>query len=224
MAIKGIAANIPIKGVKFVEYYYSSEVDEALVTTHFVTVVLNKHIYGGRFAGSTETDAFNKAKELVKGCLVKSGCFRPDTGLNNIDFRKYGFPASPPLTDNTPNAINWLDLSFSQEEAVPNNVAQLTGIDSSITLSITNTGAAGTIYYRASNTSFNTINFANFPIFWTAVVSGGTFTVANNQYIGFACISDVADTTMNLTVRNTTDGNAILDTFIAEYTSVGQPL
>jgi hypothetical protein len=134
MAIKGIAANIPIKSVDFVEYYYTSTTDEENVTTHTVTVVFNKHVYGGRFSGSTETDAFNKAKELVKGCLVKSGCFTPDTRINNITFRKYGFPPEIPLVDNT---VDYMDFESTEGNLNVTSISRtVSGINTTVTLSV----------------------------------------------------------------------------------------
>ena len=134
MAIKGIAANIPIKSVDFVEYYYTSTTDEENVTTHTVTVVFNKHVYGGRFSGSTETDAFNKAKELVKGCLVKSGCFTPDTRINNITFKKYGFPPEIPLVDNT---LDYMDFESTEGTLNVTSMSRtVSGINTTVTLSV----------------------------------------------------------------------------------------
>ena len=210
MAIKGIAANIPIKGVDFVEYYYTLS-----GTTHTVTVVLNKHIYGGRFSDTTEAGAFNKAKELVKGCLVKSGCFKPDTRIDNIQFKKYGFPVAP-LADVTPDAVNWTGV-IGTYDAI-SNVQTITGISSPITLEIT--WSPSTTFNALDNTQF----FVNISGEETQLTtSGQTIVVSNNNSVVFyAYAFGFIDATATVTVKNVTDSNAVLDTFVVNVYPEGE--
>jgi len=220
MAIKGIAANIPIKGVDFVEYYYTSETDELNQTTHTVTVVFNKHVYGGRFSDTTEANAFNKAKELVKGCLIKSGCFNPNTRIDNIKFRKYGFPVLP-LLDVTPDPFNFNgENTISYDPGIIEGrliFTAVTGISNSIVVQFNN-NRSGTIdvYYRLYNTTpppanTTTGSLSGFYIYSTPI------SIPNGYSLGLA-IRDGLDWDGfteefgTLELINTSDSNAILST------------
>jgi hypothetical protein len=216
MAIKGIAANIPIKGVDFVEYYYTSKTNQLNQTTHTVTVVLNKHIYGGKFSDTTEANAFNKAKELVKGCLVKSGCFKPDTRIDNIKFKKYNFPTIPLVPDFQPNSVDWTDVIHNWEEAPISTCAQITGINTPITLKITKSGDPGIVYYKVSNTNIGTSDYYVDSESWLIIEHNQTFVVENNQYVAFIVFLDMLPSQMSLGVVNVTDNNQVLDTFLFE--------
>jgi hypothetical protein len=210
MAIKGIAANIPIKGVDFVEYYYTLS-----GTTHTVTVVLNKHIYGGRFSDTTEAGAFNKAKELVKGCLVKSGCFKPDTRIDNIQFKKYGFPVAP-LVDVTPNSVNWNPIIGV--EFASSNTQTITGISSPITLEISWTPTDA-----FSNLNWKLIDIVVAGEATNLTTSGETLVVSNGNSIYFEVfVNGPIEASATVTVKNITDSNTILDTFIVNVLPAGE--
>ena len=105
----------------------------------------------------------------------------------------------------TPNAVNWAN--------VPNGwpcrsaMLQITGITSTITLRLTYTGEGyGRQYSVQSTAAYGT---------GTAIASNGTFTISNNQYLGFQNLSanqDVYETT-SFTLTNVSDADAVIDTF-----------
>ena len=93
---------------------------------------------------------------------------------------------------------------------------QITGITTSITLKVSFTGTQQNQKYSVqSSASFGT---------GTAIANDGTFTVSNNQYVGFradcdgACVSTKVST---WTITNVSDGNAVLDTFTITTTPIG---
>ena len=108
--------------------------------------------------------------------------------------------------DVTPAAVNWANVTG--EYSVTTSMLQITGIDTSITLKVSFTGTQQNQKDRVqSSASFGT---------GTAIANDGTFTVSNNQYVGFradcggACLSTQVST---WTITNVSDGNAVLDTF-----------
>ena len=109
--------------------------------------------------------------------------------------------------DNTPAAVNWANVT-GEYSNVTTSMLQITGITTSITLKVSFTGTQATQKYSVqSSASFGT---------GTAIANDGTFTVSNNQYVGFrancggACLSTQVST---WTITNVSDGNAVLDTF-----------
>ena len=109
--------------------------------------------------------------------------------------------------DVTPNAVNWANVT-GEYSNVTTSMLQITGITTSITLKVSFTGAQQNQKYSVqSSASFGT---------GTAIANDGTFTVSNNQYVGFradcggACGSTKVST---WTITNVSDGDAVLDTF-----------
>ena len=112
--------------------------------------------------------------------------------------------------DVTPNAVNWANVT-GEGANVTTSMLQITGITTSITLKVSfvlNTGIQLNQKYSVqSSASFGT---------GTAIANNGTFTVSNNQYVGFradcggACASTKVST---WTITNVSDGDAVLDTF-----------
>jgi hypothetical protein len=112
--------------------------------------------------------------------------------------------------DVTPNAVNWANVT-GEYSNVTTSMLQITGIASSITLKVSfvlNTGIQSNQKYSVqSSASFGT---------GTAIANDGTFTVSNNQYVGFRadCGGACAETKVSTwTITNVSDGNAVLDTF-----------
>ena len=109
--------------------------------------------------------------------------------------------------DVTPNAVNWANVT-GEGANVTTSMLQITGITTSITLKVSFTGIQQNQKYSVqSSASFGT---------GTAIANNGTFTVSNNQYVGFradcggACASTKVST---WTITNVSDGDAVLDTF-----------
>lgn len=219
---KSIAANVNIKSVEYIEYYYRSETNELNQVTHFVTLKLNRHVYVGRYSGSTEADAFLMAQDVVKGCLIKSGCFNPDVRLPNVPFKKYNFPAPPPLTDPTPTPTpNWSNITHQSGGIHVNSGQQITGISLPIDLYLSYARLAGPDdqpWLKVTST-YNANDATQFPDYsngWTMIPQNTLFTVTNNQWVWFG--TRTTDTNARtLTVNNASDNNTVLDTFTQVY-------
>lgn len=219
---KSIAAHVNIKSVEYIEYYYRSETDELNQVTHFVTLKLNRHIYVGKYSGSTEADAFLMAQDVVKGCLIKSGCFNPDVRLPNVPFKKYHFPVPPPLTDPTPTPTpNWSNITHQSGGIHVNSGQQITGISVPIQLTLTFPRLAQpsdlpwvkiTSTYNASDATVYPETASGFIEY----VGNPELIVTNNQWVWFASrTTDVNAKT--ITVKNLTDNDTVLDTFTQVY-------
>jgi len=132
-------------------------------------------------------------------------------------------------TDNTPDAVNWTDTAATRplkgSVTVTTIGQQITGITSSINLTVTNsTGIRiGSLSYGVSATNDSTKPtyiglIAGSPIGGTNTVSP-TFSVSNNQWLFFRYIvgsspGGYGAGTTTLTVTNTSDSNTILDTWV----------
>lgn len=105
----------------------------------------------------------------------------------------------------TPNAVNWANVVGNWP--CRSAMLQITGITSTITLRLTYTGEGyGRQYSVQSTAAWGT---------GTAIESNGTFTISNNQYLGFQNLSanpDVYETT-SFTLTNVSDADAVIDTF-----------
>lgn len=213
---KSIAAHVNIKSVDYIEYYYRSETDELNQVTHFVTLKLNRHIYVGRYSAATEADAFLKAQDVVKGCLIKSGCFNPDVRLPNVPFKKFGFPDPIPLTDPTPTPTpNWSNIVYGPDNV--NSGQQITGINVPINLYLTYARLAGPDdqpWVKVTST-YNENDATEFPDYsngWTTIAQNVLIPVTNNQWVWFGTRTTDSNA-RTLTVKNATDNDTILDTF-----------
>jgi hypothetical protein len=104
----------------------------------------------------------------------------------------------------TPNAVNWANASGGQETQTA--MLQITGITTTITLRVFYTGTGAFRKYSVQSTaSFGT---------GTVIASNGTFTISNNQYLGFSMsASSSRPQTTNFTITNVSDADAVLDTF-----------
>lgn len=112
--------------------------------------------------------------------------------------------AAPPAGDVTPNAVDWANVAGGLTTQTA--MLQITGITSSITLRVVYTGTGGFRRYSVQSTSSFGIG--------TAIASNGTFTVSNNQYLGFEMTATgIRTQTTNFTITNVSDADAVLDTF-----------
>ena len=121
--------------------------------------------------------------------------------------------------DNTPAAVNWSNVS--QVGAGKNNTyvysaQQITGIGTSITLQVvfSNTGFAALRYKIQSTSTVPASNSAPLSNSYSSASHNGTITVSNNEYLVFASSGSSGQST-TVTVNNTSDSNATLDTFTA---------
>jgi hypothetical protein len=133
----------------------------------------------------------------------------------------YAKKASGGGSDNTPNAVNWpntqVTVTKSQYQYLY-QVQQISGITTSITLQIELSDVAFVeLYYKVQSTS--TVPALTSPPLsnsYLNILHNGTITISNNQFLVFVPIrSAVGTPTTTVTVKNTSDSNATLDTFTA---------
>lgn len=135
-------------------------------------------------------------------------------------------------TDVIPNAVNWRNIGYNGlNDTSIVAVQQITGINTEITLRVDTTSSddrdffwfvqdtpsfsegdpdpdLGTLYYYVDSLligSYATINSG----------SGITFTVTNNKYVTFAVGAPVGAGGETITIKNSSDSNTVLDTFVA---------
>ena len=129
--------------------------------------------------------------------------------------------------DVTPDPVNWPGgqaglYSMGPEDGFFGNTtsAQINGISSPIILSVSYTipGAPspGGLWYKIDSVA-SPVNVYNPPdgMGYTEINSGGTISILNGQYISFMPRKDSVPVFSNVvvTVTNTSDANAVLDTF-----------
>ena len=133
----------------------------------------------------------------------------------------YAKKASGGGSDNTPNAVNWPNTSVTFSKSQYQyfyQVQQISGITTSITLQIELSDVAFVeLYYKVQSTS-TTPALTSPPLSnsYLNILHNGTITISNNQFLVFVPIrSAVGTPTTTVTVKNTSDSNATLDTFTA---------
>ena len=133
----------------------------------------------------------------------------------------YAKKASGGGSDNTPNAVNWPNTQVTVTKSQYQyfyQVQQISGITTSITLQIELSDVAFVeLYYKVQSTS--TVPALTSPPLsnsYLNILHNGTITISNNQFLVFVPIrSAVGTPTTTVTVKNTSDSNATLDTFTA---------
>ena len=105
----------------------------------------------------------------------------------------------------TPNALNWADVNAGSPTIT--TMLQVTGITVPITLRVAYSGDPYVQLHQYSVQS--TASFGT----GTAIANNGTFTVSNGQYLGFSVSSYSNFQTLNWTITNVSNNNAVIDTF-----------
>lgn len=127
-------------------------------------------------------------------------------------------------SDVTPNAVNWANVGFdSGLERYSYSSRQITGINQTITLKVEYSTNFTDLYVKVSNPAGGN-DGQDYTLFappyddmsFSYINNNGTFTVSNNQYVTFA--ADTGTPSVLVTVKNTSDGNTTLDTFLADIT------
>ena len=118
--------------------------------------------------------------------------------------------------DNTPAAVNWTTVRGYglKPQLFVYSAQQITGISTSITLQVVFSNVAYvSLRYKIQSTS-TTPSPGSSPGSnnYTMAMHNATITVSNNQYLVFA---HQGGGTTTVTVNNTSDSNATLDTFTA---------
>jgi hypothetical protein len=110
--------------------------------------------------------------------------------------------------DSTPDAIDW--ASISGADVVATTDETVSGIVGTIDLyyEINNSGSSPIIYYRINSGTWQFLNSG----------STNTFTVSNNQTVGWQVVASFGAVNSTITVKNASDAGATLDTFGANVT------
>lgn len=110
--------------------------------------------------------------------------------------------------DSTPDAIDW--ASISGADVVATTDETVSGIVGTIDLyyEISNSGSSPIIYYRIDSGTWQFLNAG----------STNTFTVSNNQTVGWQVVASFGAVNSTITVKNASDAGATLDTFGANVT------
>jgi len=110
--------------------------------------------------------------------------------------------------DSTPDAIDW--ASISGADVVATTDETVSGIVGTIDLyyEINNSGSSPIIYYRIDSGTWQFLNAG----------STNTFTVSNNQTVGWQVVASFGAVNSTITVKNASDAGATLDTFSANVT------
>ena len=110
--------------------------------------------------------------------------------------------------DVTPDAIDWANISGAD---VANTTDEtVTGIYNTIDLyyDIVNNGAAPIVYYRIDSGTWQFLNAG----------STNTFTVSNNQTVGWQVVASFGTVNSTITVKNASDAGATIDAFNVNVT------
>ena len=125
--------------------------------------------------------------------------------------------ASAGQADVTPNAVDLINID--NQTSTRFTTQQISGISTSITLEITFSGTSpGTRLGYKVETAGSTPSYTTGTLSsngFTAITAYPTsFSVSNNQYVSFGINAAVArSNSATITVKNTTDSSATLDTF-----------
>lgn len=131
----------------------------------------------------------------------------------------YAKKASGGGADNTPAAVNWSNVSqtgIKLNQSFVYSAQQITAISTSITLRVvfSNTGFSALRYKIQSTGTVPASNSAPLANSYSSASHNGTITVSNNEYLVFASQGSGGQST-TVTVNNTSDSDATLDTFTA---------
>jgi len=123
--------------------------------------------------------------------------------------------------DVTPAAVNWADV-YQDNDSIRwfYSERQITGINQTITLKVEYDTSTVDIYYFVSSSAGAKVSGdatsmtrpSGFSM--NFVENNGTFTVSNNQYVTFGTMGGCTNNP-TITVKNQSDSNATLDTFLA---------
>ena len=135
-------------------------------------------------------------------------------GTTEVTKAYYGteqiYPSTTPPPDVTPDAVNWNDLSTGGSTATT-NTQTISGISQAITLRAT---------FTEDRDNYTLQAIVNGSLVGSPVSSPGnfTFTVSNNDTVAFRA-SGGETRSSSATITNTSDGDAVLDTFGIDLTN-----
>ena len=120
-------------------------------------------------------------------------------------------------------SVNWATVGFYEAGTWTYSTRQITGISTPITLSVSWTGDM-TSFYRLVGNSAPSIGSGDVTtvtsptsLGMTSTANGATFEVSNNQYVTFTGEQGSILIGRTVIVRNVSDSNNLLDTFLVFY-------
>ena len=127
-------------------------------------------------------------------------------------------------SDVTPNAVNWANVGLIVNYyTYVYSAQQITGINTTITLrtvfSAPYTSFSHLMYKVQSTSTVPASSSTPASNGYTNILHNGTLTISNNQWLVF-CAKVSSTTSTTVTVNNTSDGNATLDTFTAQSRNI----
>lgn len=134
-------------------------------------------------------------------------------------------------TDVIPNAVNWRNITYNGlTDTTDSAVQQITGINTEITIRVdTDNVDDRTLFWFVEDTpsypegggpydvaslyySVDILGIGSYATINSG--SGITFTVTNNKYVTFAVGAPVGASGETITIKNSSDSNTVLDTFV----------
>lgn len=123
-------------------------------------------------------------------------------------------------SDVVPDAVNWSDVTYDEGLITTTYTKQqITGISSSITLKVSLNNTNVKCWYKV--TTANDTYSSGLPSgnSFTQITNNQTFSVNNNQYVHFSVTDNgnIAPQSTTATVKNNSDGDTSLDTFVLNH-------
>lgn len=121
-------------------------------------------------------------------------------------------------SDVTPNAVNWSNVDgYLGPVGYKLTEKQITGINTTVTLTPDYAGSVGTLYVGVFATQQNYEGIYVLDLYGAGlndIAPAANFTVTNNQWVvfGAATFGEVGEFEP-VTIKNVSDGNTTLDTF-----------
>jgi hypothetical protein len=120
--------------------------------------------------------------------------------------------------DVTPNAVNWTNIGsvYCGEDCGSRIVYRdVNGFQGSITLRVEYDPTNWQLYYNIVASGNNYTDCVTDTFGWTSIGNNGTILLGSTPFssLGFLAVRIGSFTTATVTVKNQSDGNAVLDTF-----------
>lgn len=125
-----------------------------------------------------------------------------------------GYSAS---VDTTPDSLTFQNgSSYDFENGTGGNAyAQVTGITAAATLCPVYATQTGVLKYRVTSSTINSTDFSVNAGLYTNIASGGTFSVSNNQWVGFMFVNSDYET-LTVFIKNQNSSGTTLGSFLAD--------
>lgn len=128
-----------------------------------------------------------------------------------------GVDGYAPSVDTTPDSLTFPNGSAYdfQNGTGSNAYAQVTGIAAAATLCPVYDTQLGVLKYRVTSSTIDSTDFSVNAGLYTNIASGGTFSVSNNQWVGFMFVNSYFDSLI-VFIKNQNSSGTTLGSFIAD--------